>query len=161
MTDPKHAISNRRRIRPRPRSWRAAPWQAMAAGAVAILLLGACSSSARPASAPSSATSSPSQATTGASSPSAAPPSSAVPVLTISGFAFHPDHLTVTPGEKIKVTNQDAAPHTVTAKAGAALFSTGNLSQGQSATIVAPSRPGDYPFYCQVHVFMTGTLTVS
>ncbi|MFC5661926.1 cupredoxin domain-containing protein [Kitasatospora misakiensis] len=81
--------------------------------------------------------------------------------VTIKNFLFGPANLTVAPGTTITVTNQDSAGHTLTAIAPTAgAFDTGLLEQGKSATITAPTTPGSYPFHCDVHPTMTGTLVV-
>ncbi|KOV31701.1 hypothetical protein ADK60_14775 [Streptomyces sp. XY431] len=115
-------------------------------------------SSAAPSSATSSAASS--AASTAASTAASSAPAGAVTV-TIKDFKFGPATLTVAPGTKITVTNQDSAGHTLTAIApNAGAFDTGLLEQGKSATITAPTAPGSYPFHCDVHPNMTGTLVV-
>ncbi|MFF1355417.1 cupredoxin family copper-binding protein [Streptomyces sp. NPDC058297] len=78
--------------------------------------------------------------------------------VTIKGFAFHPAKLEVSPGTKITVTNEDSATHTLTADDKS--FDTGDLAQGKSATITAPSKPGSYSYICTIHPNMKGTLTV-
>ncbi|MFG3365350.1 cupredoxin family copper-binding protein [Streptomyces sp. NPDC048156] len=78
--------------------------------------------------------------------------------VTIKDFAFQPAELEVGPGTKITVTNEDSAPHTLTADDKS--FDTGDLAQGESATITAPSKPGSYSYICTVHPNMKGTLTV-
>ncbi len=81
--------------------------------------------------------------------------------VTIKDFKFDPATITVAPGTAITVTNQDSAGHTLTALApNAGAFDTGLLEQGKSATITAPTTPGSYPFHCDVHPTMTGTLVV-
>jgi len=97
------------------------------------------------------------------SSPSAAPSAStsaASAAVTIKDFAFNPASLTVAPGAKITVTNQDSASHTLTSSSGGG-FDTGTLATGKSATITAPVQPGSYPFVCRIHPSMKGTLVVS
>ncbi|MGW6156296.1 cupredoxin domain-containing protein [Streptomyces sp. NPDC055144] len=78
--------------------------------------------------------------------------------VTIKNFAFHPAKFEVSPGTKITVTNEDSATHTLTADDKS--FDTGNLAQGESATITAPSKPGSYSYICTIHPNMKGTLTV-
>ncbi|KJY36908.1 cupredoxin domain-containing protein [Streptomyces sp. NRRL S-495] len=116
-------------------------------------------SSAAPSSATSSAASS--AASTAASSAAASSAPAGAVTVTIKDFKFGPATLTVAPGTKITVTNQDSAGHTLTAIApNAGAFDTGLLEQGKSATITAPTAPGSYPFHCDVHPNMTGTLVV-
>lgn len=71
-------------------------------------------------------------------------------------FAF--TDATVAPGAEVTFENKDDAPHTMTADDDA--FDTGNVDGGASATVTAPSEPGEYAFHCEVHPSMTGTLTV-
>jgi plastocyanin len=61
-------------------------------------------------------------------------------------------------GGEVTFENRDDAPHTLTADDGA--FDTGNVAGGSSATITAPSEPGEHTFHCEIHPSMTGTLTV-
>ncbi|MCX4684959.1 cupredoxin domain-containing protein [Kitasatospora purpeofusca] len=130
--------------------------------AVGGLLLGAagCSSSGGGGGSSSPAVHSPAVHSPAASSAASSAPAGAVTV-TIKDFKFGPATLTVAPGTSITVTNQDSAGHTLTAIApNAGAFDTGLLEQGKSATITAPTAPGSYPFHCDVHPTMTGTLVV-
>jgi plastocyanin len=77
-------------------------------------------------------------------------------VMTIADFGFSP--LTVTAGATVTVTNNDGAPHTVTAVGGE--FATGLIDSGASVAFVAPTQPGTYTFFCDVHPAMQGTLIV-
>ena len=67
----------------------------------------------------------------------------AAQTVTIRNFAFVPSSLTVAPGTAITVTNQDRAPHTMTARNRA--FDSGTIPGGQSGQITAPSTPGTTP----------------
>lgn len=103
-----------------------------------------------------------SSGSTSTSSTGAATAASGGSTITIKNFGFQPDHLTVHPGQMVTVVNEDSVDHTVTAKAGSgATFDTGDLSQGQKTTITAPTKPGTYPYFCRIHNFMQGTITVS
>lgn len=80
---------------------------------------------------------------------------------------FSPDVLTVKKGEAIKVVNLDTVPHTVTNGKGPTdpdsgkLFDTSIINGGESAVLVTEDLSvGDYPYYCQVHPYMTGTLAI-
>jgi cytochrome c oxidase subunit 2 len=81
--------------------------------------------------------------------------------------AYEPDSLTVKKGDTIAVENKDTAPHTVTNGKAATdpnmgkLFDTSIINAAGSAQIAtADLQPGDYPFFCSVHPYMTGTLKV-
>ena len=91
------------------------------------------------------------------SSSSSAPGDSSTGV-TISDFKFTPNPLTVQPGPRVTVTNDDSTPHTATADDGHS-FDTGTLGQGSSKTI-SVTKPGTYPYHCSIHAFMHGKLIV-
>jgi plastocyanin len=81
--------------------------------------------------------------------------------------AYDPNPLTVKVGDTIAVNNKDIAPHTVTNGKDATdpnmgkLFDTSIINAGDSAEIVTTGmKPGEYPYHCSVHPYMTGTLTV-
>jgi len=85
-----------------------------------------------------------------------APTAAASAVITIADFGFSP--LTVTAGATVTVTNNDGAPHTVTAVGGE--FATGLIDPGAAVAFVAPTQPGTYTYFCDVHPTMQGTLVV-
>ena len=62
----------------------------------------------------------------------------------------------VAPGAKITVKNVDTDAHTLTG----ATFDTGNIDPGGTGSFTAPTKPGSYPFGCQYHSDMHGTLVV-
>jgi plastocyanin len=117
-------------------------------GAGALLLagatlLGACSASPAPKGASAGAT----------------PASHATATkITISNFMFSPMALTVSPGATISVTNKDSATHTLTATDGQ--FNTGNVTQNQTKTFIAPMEAGTYHYICNIHQYMMGSITV-
>jgi cytochrome c oxidase subunit 2 len=81
--------------------------------------------------------------------------------------AYDPDSLTVKVGDTIAVENEDISPHTVTNGKDAAdpnmgkLFDTSIINAGDSGEIVTTDlQPGEYPYFCSVHPYMTGALTV-
>jgi len=78
--------------------------------------------------------------------------------ITIEGFAFAPADLTAAVGDTITVTNNDGAPHTLTADDGS--FDTGRLNRGESAEITLTAA-GSFPYKCAFHPNMTGTITVA
>jgi plastocyanin len=76
----------------------------------------------------------------------------------ISDFKFAPASVTVKPGARVAVTNEDSTAHTATADDGHS-FDTGTLADGASQTI-SVSKTGSYPYHCSIHPFMHGTLVV-
>jgi plastocyanin len=122
----------------------------LAAGAAVTILLAACSSTSTPAGTASSA---------GAAA-TAKTGSSAAGGIVISSFAYS-GTMTVKPGEKVTVTNQDSVAHTLTDKV-SHLFDTGNIGgSGGTGAFTAPTKPGSYPFGCTYHPNMKGTLIVA
>ena len=88
-------------------------------------------------------------------------PAAAVPgtSITIKNFAFSPATLSVSPGARLTVHNEDAATHTVTSVSNA--FNTGDVAPGATVTFTAPTSPGTYAYICMIHQFMHGTLVVN
>jgi plastocyanin len=78
--------------------------------------------------------------------------------VSIEGFAFSPADLTAAVGDTLTVTNNDGAPHTLTADDGS--FDTGRLNRGESAEITLTAA-GSFPYNCTFHPAMTGTITVA
>ena len=76
----------------------------------------------------------------------------------IRDFKFTPNPLTVQSGASVNVTNDDSAPHSVTADDGHS-FDTGTLDQG-SSKMISVTKPGTYPYHCTIHSFMHGKLIV-
>lgn len=139
------------------------PLMTLVAGAV--LLLAACSSGAAtsaPASAAPSAAPSV-EASMEASAPAAgaacAPSSEAGGVaVAIEDFTFNPADITASVGQTITFSNSDSAPHTATLDDDTC--TTPNISQGGSDGLVF-NAAGTYPFHCNVHPNMKGTITIS
>jgi plastocyanin len=79
----------------------------------------------------------------------------------ISHFQYEPRNPIVAPGDLVGVYNVDGRvhgiPHSLTSDTGQ--FDTGVFVRG-TQSFVAPSSPGNYPFFCIVHPEMQGTLRV-
>src|SRR5829696_1677786 len=80
---------------------------------------------------------------------------------------YDPDELTASAGAEVTVVNQDTVPHTVTSGTGpqasnsAQLFDTSLINPSESATVsLAQVSPGQYDYYCMVHPYMTGKISV-
>jgi plastocyanin len=117
--------------------------------------LAACGGGDDAAPAPASA------ATATATPTAAAPAAKSSPTTTeakIAEFAFSPADIEVQVGDKITWTNDDAAPHTVTATSGAD-FDSGSLAQGASFSFEA-KKAGTIDYFCSIHPSMKGTITV-
>ncbi len=77
--------------------------------------------------------------------------------VTISGFAYSPNPVTVTVGGSITWTNNDPVSHTVTADD--ASFNSGILASGATFTH-AFATPGAIAYHCNIHPTMHGTIQV-
>ncbi len=80
---------------------------------------------------------------------------------------YDPDPLTAKVGDEVNVVNQDTVPHTVTSGTGAsdanmgAVFDTSFIIGGDSAKLsLSEVDPGEYDYFCTVHPYMTGKITV-
>lgn len=76
----------------------------------------------------------------------------------IRNFTFAPATLTVKAGTTLTWMNSDADAHTVTSRGDGPLHSPA-LKSGEHFSFTF-SKPGSYPYYCQIHPFMTATVTV-
>ena len=76
--------------------------------------------------------------------------------LEVRDFTF--SDTTVAPGGQVTVANADGSAHTVTADGGE--FDSGEVEGGGNGTFQAPGQTGTYPFFCEIHPGMSGTLTV-
>jgi len=76
--------------------------------------------------------------------------------ISIDNFKFSPRAIRVPANARVEVTNDDSAPHTVTADDGRS-FDSGTVNPGASASFQAPA-PGSYAYHCTIHSFMKGTL---
>ncbi|MGB7636331.1 MAG: cupredoxin domain-containing protein, partial [Nitrososphaeraceae archaeon] len=81
--------------------------------------------------------------------------------------AYDPNPMTVKKGDTVQVQNKDQTPHTVTSGKGlddpakGKLFDTSIIAPAASAKVSTASlNSGEYPFHCEVHPYMTGTLKV-
>jgi plastocyanin len=95
---------------------------------------------------------------------SQAPHSVAVSIVSDAGTntsskGFSPDNIILVLGVNNTVvwTNNDSAPHTVTANDGS--FNSGNLAPGQSFAYTFTS-PGTYTYHCTYHPWMVASVTV-
>jgi plastocyanin len=96
------------------------------------------------------------------------------PVLTIpegasvqGNPAYKPDPMTAKKGDTIQVENKDTTLHTVTSGKTledpnkGKMFDSSMINPGATAKISTASlNPGEYPFHCDVHPYMIGTLKV-
>jgi plastocyanin len=94
-------------------------------------------------------------------------PTQEAPLIVMDNqMAYVPATMTVAPGATITIRNDDVYPHTITATdfdaEGYPLFDSDVILGGETGTLVAPTTPGTYEYYCVVHgEVMHGTLVVT
>jgi plastocyanin len=77
----------------------------------------------------------------------------------IAKFAFVPKEVTVAPGTRVRWTNHDETPHTVTHQAASKAFSSPGMDIEDYFEFVFTSE-GDFEYFCTVHPMMTGVVHV-
>jgi plastocyanin len=78
--------------------------------------------------------------------------------VTIEGFAFEPETLSVASGTEVTWTNADPEAHTVTARDDS--FDSGPIDPGRDFA-VALDQSGSVTYFCAIHPSMEGTLEVT
>ena len=81
-----------------------------------------------------------------------------------SGAGYEPPELTVSQSATVVWDNQDSALHTATSGESPTpdgKFDTGVVGPNQvSGPVTMPAEPGDYRYFCTLHPFLVGTVTV-
>lgn len=125
-----------------------------------VLLLAACGSAS---SGPSTVPVHPTATPTSLRSPISTSAAVAQVKIVTQGsmYAFEPATLTIKVGTEVIWTNNSNAPHTVSSDTG--LFDTPNpLGINPSQTYAFTfTTLGTYPYYCNIHTYMTGKIIVS
>jgi plastocyanin len=83
-----------------------------------------------------------------------------------SGVGYDPDPITVSPGASVTWDNQDNVLHTATSGNPDTATPDGTFDTGlvganqQSKPVTMPTEPGEYTYFCSLHPFLVGTVTV-
>jgi plastocyanin len=78
-------------------------------------------------------------------------------LVSIFDFRYSPGNVSVPRGAEVTWVNDDKAQHTATERS--SQWDTGALSEGESRAVTF-TRPGTYSYYCTIHPYMEGTITV-
>ena len=96
--------------------------------------------------------------------PISLPEGSGVPGCDETNECYIPYHVSVSAGEEIIWSNDDSAAHTVTSGTPAdgpdGLFDSSLFMAGGTYSFTL-DEAGDYPYFCMVHPWMTGIITVN
>jgi len=127
----------------------------------AAILLAACGTSTPSTSSTSSASSASSSASSSTSD------AGGQLTITISGFTFSPNPITVPAGATVTIINSDTTAHTATSEAAAASYTVGtapngfsfnaSLGAGATGTISVPAGLASgtvQPYFCSIHKAM-------
>ena len=121
-------------------------------GCVLVLLLAGCGSSTSAntatATVPPAATATPQ------------PVASGNQAITIQGFAFNPQSITVKVGTTVTWTDKDTVSHTVTSLSGPASFNSGPLTASGGTFKFTFTQAGTYSYHCMIHPSMMASITV-
>jgi plastocyanin len=79
--------------------------------------------------------------------------------VSIPGFEFSPQDLTISVGDVVTWTNDHSVTHTSTSDDGGATWDSGDLLPGESFSFTF-DNVGAFPYHCTRHPSMTGTITV-
>lgn len=99
-----------------------------------------------------------SDATSSMGRPAAA--AKATDTIRIADFLYDPAAATVRAGQKVTISNADAAPHTLTHQAPDRAFDSGNIKGKESGSITI-DEPGTYKVFCELHAFMKAEITAT
>ena len=86
----------------------------------------------------------------------ATPPEDAIGV-SISGFAFNPNPVTIESGQTVLWVNNEAVSHTTTSDDD--LWNSGSL-RTDAQFFFTFEQPGEFAYFCSIHREMTGTVIV-
>jgi plastocyanin len=95
--------------------------------------------------------------TTAASTPAATGAAVQSATVNIVEFKYKPASVTVKKGGRVRFKNSDQAAHTATADDRS--YDTQTIDQGKTR-MVTFSRAGTFPYHCDFHPFMKGTIVV-
>ena len=74
--------------------------------------------------------------------------------------SFSPNPVSINVGDTVRWTNNDTFQHTATGDGGTPAFNTGTINGGQAISHTFNSA-GTFPYHCNFHTNMTGTVVVS
>jgi plastocyanin len=87
-------------------------------------------------------------------------PGSTMANVSVSGYAFSPDTLTIPVGVTVTWMNNDPVAHTVTSSAMAPVFDSMDVQPGAAFSFTFTTA-GTFPYRCTIHAGMNGTVTVT
>ena len=91
------------------------------------------------------------------------PEGSGVPGCEKTDECFIPFNVSVSAGDEVTWSNDDNAAHTVTSGipgGSDGIFDSGMLMSGNTFSVIL-DESGEYPYYCMVHPWMTGNISVN
>jgi plastocyanin len=80
--------------------------------------------------------------------------------VAIDDFVFTPASARLRQGDSVNWTNNDIVTHTATSNAPFSLWDSGIIAVGGQSSFQFIAA-GNYPYFCTIHTFMTGTVGVA
>ncbi len=103
-------------------------------------------------------TNTPTVTRTSTPSPTCPPGTPTTTSVSIVNFAFNPQTVTINQGSTVRWTNTTGGT-THTSASNTNVWNSGNITPGQSFSFTF-NTPGAYPYHCNIHPNMTGTVNV-
>ena len=75
-------------------------------------------------------------------------------------FAIQPATVTISVGTAVIWTNHTSVLHTVTSDNTGVFHTPSPLTTNQTLQVLF-TKPGTYPYHCEIHPYMVGTITVT
>ena len=79
--------------------------------------------------------------------------------VVMKDFEFQPPEITIQAGEEVVWQNEGGEEHTATSDDNR--FNTGDVGPGASSAAIKFHTPGTFPYHCEIHPAMTGTVVVN
>lgn len=98
----------------------------------------------------------------GANPPMAAPNAPALDhaTVTIQDYKFTPSNVVIKQGGTVTWINRDPVTHTATPQSSGGFTGTGPIAANSTSAPVTFATSGTQAYYCEIHPFMKGTITV-
>lgn len=133
----------------------------------ASLAIAACGGGASPPASPVPVSEAPASGAPASAEPASPEPAEAsaacertdaAAAVTVSIKGFRLPDIAAAVGQSIALTNEDPSPHTATLDDGSC--SSGSIARGGAQALVFHAA-GTYPYHCEFHKGMRGTITIS
>lgn len=88
------------------------------------------------------------------------PPALDRATVTIQNYQFTPSNVVIKQGGTVTWINRDPVTHTATPQTSGSFKGTGPIAADSTSAPVTFATSGTHSYYCEIHPFMKGTITV-